>query len=105
ASVHMADMLVQQAIHRFAVVGRGIERVQQAAYLIMAHVQTAAIPDEPEALQVEGLVLPVVAVATRGRREQARLLVIADRLRAAVCRMRQFTDFHEWLLFRFPSAY
>src|SRR5690606_21810913 len=90
----MTNMVVDQIVDLTTVLTWLVPQSQELSDFIQAHVQSAAVADKQQPLQMDLVVYPVVAFGARRLRQQAFLFPIADSFHRATYLFRQFTDFH-----------
>lgn len=88
------DVLVDDGVHRAAVLVGGIACIEQRAYFIERHVERSRVPDEEQPLDILARVLAVVALRSARFAEQTRPLVVANGFRLTAGRQRRFTYSH-----------
>ena len=94
AAGDVADVLVQQGVDGAAVGVGLVAPGQQGADFAQRHVEPAPLADEGQAIDVAGVVVPVVVARARRRGQQTDALVIADGVGRRVGGVGQFADLH-----------
>ena len=91
-AIHLHQMLVGDTIDPGTVATLVVGKAQERAHLIQREAQITGPPDKRQAGKLS---LPIVAIVARragGLRQQANLLLIADRLDLRVCALAHFPD-------------
>ena len=90
----VVNMLVDQRIDAFALVLRAVAQAEQATNFFQGHVQTAAVTDKRQALNMRLGVQTVIAITARRLRQQPLPLVLSNGFDLTVGQFRQFANFH-----------
>ena len=91
---HMAQVRVQQGVHRAAIGLRLVVHRQQAADFVQAHVQRPAMANQAQPLDVAIGVIAEIPRRARWRRQQGLFFVIADGVHRAPGQPGEFANLH-----------
>lgn len=91
---NMADVFINQVVNGLAIGGGLVHLPEQEPYFFMGHIQSSAVADKTQALQMMNVVKPVIASGALGFGKQMLFLVITNRFDRALCGSSQFTYFH-----------